>query len=290
MKIYNLIYTLFITFIFAACSKSKDNLVSPPPPPPPPPPLTDTNCIISTISQVNYGSSSESSLTAFYNSNYDVTKLVIYDSVHNIKNFEANFNYVTSDSARIDQYQYFKLDANKRVIKFVTKSDLTDPNNADDYVFEYSYTNQGYLSNRSLYVNGSVLPNLSTEYTYTNNLLTSCVMTAVSSGNLKILESTLTYDNSIKIKKWIYAFPDAMQEYMYTTVLNFGSRPTNPLKQVVTKVYDPPSGTLLDTWTTNYSSYKVDDYGYVLSGVADGDLQQGIATFYGKTNFYYDCH
>lgn len=115
-------------------------------------------------------------------------------------------------------------------------------------------------------------------------------MTAVSSGNLKVLESNLTYDNTVAIKNWIYIFPDAIEGYMYLTVMNFGKRSSNPLKQIVTKIYDPPSGTLLDTWTTNYGNYKVDDYGYVLSGEADGDLQQGIAVFYGKTNFYYDCH
>ncbi|KAA9042119.1 hypothetical protein FW778_08905 [Ginsengibacter hankyongi] len=115
-------------------------------------------------------------------------------------------------------------------------------------------------------------------------------MTAASSGNLKVLESTLTYDNSLKIKNWIYTFPDALEGYVYLTVLNFGNHAANPLKQVVTKIYDPSSGNLLDTWTTNYGNYKVDLNGYLLSGEASGDLQQGIAAFYGKTNFYYSCH
>ena len=115
-------------------------------------------------------------------------------------------------------------------------------------------------------------------------------MTAASSGNLKVLESALTYDNSLKIKNWIYTFPDALEGYVYLTVLNFGNHASNPLKQVVTKIYDPSSGHLLDTWTTNYGNYKVDLNGYLLSGEASGDLQQGIAAFYGQTNFYYSCH
>jgi hypothetical protein len=77
---------------------------------------------------------------------------------------------------------------------------------------------------------------------------------------------------------------------MYFTVLNYGNRPTNPPQQVVTKIYNTTTGVVLDTWTTNYSGYKADANGYLTYGVASGDLQQGIASFYGKTNFYYNCH
>lgn len=249
----------------------------------------DTSCVISTISQVNSGAGAEFSLSAYYNNNYQVTRLISYDSVHNIKNFEADFNYISADSVRINSYQYLILDNNKRVVRFVTKSDLTNPVHADNYVFEYVYNNNGYLSAKKLYINGSKLPNFSSAYTYTGNLLTNCLMTAVSSGNLKVLESTLSY-NSLNIKNWIYTFPDAMEGYMYINVLNFGNHPTSPLKQVVTRIYDPSSGKLLDTWTTNYGNYKIDSNGYLISGEATGDLQQGIAAFYGKTHFYYNCH
>lgn len=250
----------------------------------------DTNCIISTISQLNSGLSSESSLSAFYNNSYNVTKLVIYDSVNKVKNFEADFNYISSDSIIIDQYQYLILDTQSRVIRFKTKSDWSDLENSDDYLYEYLYNDQGFLSIRNLYINNSQSPELSTAYNYTNNLMTSCIQTAFTSGNLKVLESTLTYNTSITIKNWIYTLPDATQEYMYLTALNFGNRSSNPLKQVVTKIYDPTSGILLDTWTTNYTNYIVDGHGHLLSGEADGDLQEGIASFYGKTNFYYQCH
>ncbi|MBO9684294.1 MAG: hypothetical protein J7502_16785, partial [Flavisolibacter sp.] len=80
-----------------------------------------------------------------------------------------------------------------------------------------------------------------------------------------------------------------MEGYPYLTVLNFGKRVANPLSKVVTKLYDPASGSLLDTWSTNYGDYKIDASGYLYYGVASGDLQQGMASFYGKTNFYYSC-
>ena len=247
-------------------------------------------CAIAAISQVNSGSGAEFSLTAQYNSSYNVTRLVIYDSVNKVKNFEADFNYITKDSVRIDQYQYLILDTSGRVIRFATKSDMSAPQNSDDYRFEYTYNAQGYLVTKNLFINSSALPNFSTAYSYTNNLLTSCIMTAVSSGNLKVLESDLIYDGTLSIKNWIYTFPDAMEEYRYSTVLNFGNHSANPLKQVTTKIYNPSTGILLDTWTTTYGNYVMDTNGHILSGEANGDLQQGIASFYGKTNFYYSCH
>ena len=247
-------------------------------------------CMISTISQINSGKGAEFSLTANYNSSYNVTRIVIYDSVNKAKNFEAAFNYITKDSIRIDQYQYFILDANGRVIRFATKSDLNSPQNSDNYLFEYTYNTQGYLISKNLFINGSTIPNFSTAYSYTNNLLTNCIMTAVSSGNLKVLESNILYDGTHTIKNWIYTFPDAMEGYMYLAILNFGNRSANPLRQVTTKIYNPSTGVLLDTWITNYGNYVIDANGYVLSGEANGDLQQGIASFYGKTNFYYVCH
>ena len=291
-RISNTYFSLFFVtaLFFIGCSKkdSGGGGTTPPPPPPPPPPTVQT-CITSGISQMNSGTKTESGLTAFYDNNSNVTRILIYDSVNNIKRFDANFTYITSDSARIDAYQYIKLDAQKRVVVFVTKSDLTSPATADNYRFEYIYNSQGYLDTKNLFINGSALPNFKTTYTYTNNLLTKCVMTAASSGNLKVLESDLTYNTSLTVKTWIYTFPDAFEGHMYYTVLNFGNRPANPLQQVITKIYTPSTGAVLDTWTTNYNGYVVNTNGYVTYGVANGDLQQGIAAFYGKTNFYYSC-
>lgn len=287
----NVLLSFIAILIFAGCGK-KDNPANPTPSPTPQPPPTPTatSCIISGISQVNSGTKSEAALTAFYDNNYNVTRLLLFDSVNNIKRFDVNFNYITSDSIRIDAYQYFKLDTSKRVILFVTKSDMINPATADNYKFEYSYNVQGFLESKNLFINGSKLPNFKTVYTYTNNLLTKCVMTAVSSGNIKVLESDLTYNTSLNIKTWIYTFPDAIEGYMYFTVLNFGSRPTNPVQQVITKIYNTSTGAVIDTWATNYGGYKIDANGYLTYGVASGDLQQGIASFYGKTNFYYLCH
>lgn len=213
----------------------------------------------------------------------------MYDSVSKTKQFEANLNYITADSIRIDAYQYLLLDTNKRVICFATKSNMANPTHSDVYVFKYAYNSEGYLATKELFINGSASANLSTAYSYVDGSLTECVMTAPSAGNLKVLESSLSYDNSLTIKNWIYTFPDATEGNPYTSTLNFGTRAVHPLRQVVTRIYNPVTGNLIDTWTTNYGNYRLDKHGYVLSGQATGDLQQGIAAFYGKTNFYYSC-
>jgi hypothetical protein len=182
-----------------------------------------------------------------------------------------------------------KLDTSKRVIAFVTRSDLTDPANSDIYRYEYLYNASGYLAIKNLYINGSVNAYYSTNYAYTNNLLTSCIMTSPIAGNLKVLEATLAYDTSTSPKTTIYPFPDGFENYLYAPVLNFGKRPGKALSQVVTKLYNASTAAVLDTWTTSYTGYSLDSNGYLTNGTANGDLQQGMASFYGKTYFTYQC-
>lgn len=278
---------------FTACSKSDggSNSIPPAPPPTTPSPVTPIpeNCVVSGISQLNSGKKAELALTASYDNNNNVKKISTYDSTTNESIFHADFYYVTNDSVIIDQNQYIKLDANKRVILFSTKSDLSNPTIADVYKFQYTYNSQGYLVKKDWYINGSRLPNFSTSYTYTDNLLTKCLMTIVSSGNLKVLEADLSYENTINIKNWIYTFPDATIDYIYNTSMNFGNHCSNPLKKIVTKIYNPVSGILIDTWITTYGAYNVSLNGNVTYGEATGDLQEGIPFFYGKTRFYYNC-
>jgi hypothetical protein len=286
---YHIIFIIICALTYMGCGKDPAPTPTPPPVPPVTPPVVNKTCIISGISQRNSGTKAEFGMTVLYDNNLNPTRISIFDSAANTSLFNATLTYASADSIRIDQYQYMKMDAGKRIVRFVTKSDMTDIPNADDYRYEYTYTSDGYLSSKNLYINGSKLPNYTTSYAYTNGLLTGCVMTATSAGNLKVLESTLSYDATLSPKTMIYTFPDAFESYYYTVALNFGVRPTKPLTQVVTKLYNPGNGVLIDTWTTNYSGYSVDSNGYLSGGIANGDLQQGIASFYGKTYFTYQC-
>ncbi|MES2372128.1 MAG: hypothetical protein V4557_06080 [Bacteroidota bacterium] len=283
--LYNIILIVICSSVYIGCSKGDDPTPTPPPVPPVPP-VGNKTCIISGISQRNSGTKAEFGMTVLYDNNLNPVKVSIFDSVANTSLFTATLTYASADSIAIDQYQYMKMDANKRIIAFITKSDLADIPNSDNYRYEYIYNTGGYLASKNLYINGSKLPNYTTVYSYTNNLVTGCVMSA---GNLKVLESTLSYDATISPKTMIYTFPDAFESYYYTATLNFGTRPAKPLMQVITKLYNPGNGTLLDTWTTNYSGYSIDSNGYLNGGTASGDLQQGMASFYGKTFFTYQC-
>lgn len=283
---------LVIVLVYCGCSKTGDNPTPAPTPAPTPSPTpapAAKTCIISGISQSNSGTKTEFAMTLQYDNNLSLAKIIVYDSTSNTKLFDATLTYANLDSIRIDSYQYIKLDGSKRVIAFITKEDMSDPTNSDTYRYEYIYSSDGYLVTKKLYINGSGIPNYATLYTYTDGQLSSCVMTAVSSGNKKVLESTLTYDISLSPKTMIYTFPDAFESYYYSVALNFGKRPSKPLSQVVTKIYNPGDGSLLDTWTTNYNGYNIDSNGYLTVGNATGDLQQGMPTFYGKTIFSYQC-
>ena len=273
---------IFISFI-VGCSSGVDI------PLPTPPPPTAKTCIISGITQQNSTIKPEFNFNIQYNIIYNPIKMSLFDSVTNIQIFNANLNYVTLDSIIIDAYQYFKLDALKRVILFVTKEDMTQPSNSDNYRYEYKYSQDGFLITKFLFINGAKTPQYTTNYTYSNGQLVSCIMTTSSSDNKKVLESTLSYNVSVSPKTMIYIFPDGFESSLYSVALNYGNRPSKPPSKIITKIFDPVTGNTLDTWTTNYSGYALDSNGYLTGGTTSGDQQQGIFTFYGKTSFTYQC-
>lgn len=270
-----------------ACSKG-DTPAPPPTPPPTNPPVQKT-CFLTGISQLNSGNKPDFALSLTLNGNNEAVSLLVFDSLGNKKILEYSFTYASSDSIRIDQYQYIKLDANKRVKTLVTRSDMSDPVQADIYRYEYLYNNDGYLITKNLYINNSSSVFYTTTYTYTNDLLTKCLVTIASNSSQKVLESDLTYDAAATAKNWVYTFPDAFESYIYATALSFGNKAARPLTKVTTKIYNPLNNNVLDTWTTNFGSYGFNTDGYIQSVNASGDLQQGMAIFFGKTNFNYTC-
>lgn len=283
----NIFFLVIISVIHAGCSKGNGGStpVTPPPPPPPAPPT----CYLNVITQNNSGAKPEFALNISYDANLRPTRVLVFDSAANKKLYDAAFNYVTADSVRIDNYQYLKLDASKRVIAFVTKENLASPTTSDDYRYTYSYNSDGYLVTKSLFINNAQMASYTTTYTYTSGLLTGCQMVLSNAGNLKLFESALVYDNNTNAKNWIYTFPDAFESMHLSTAFNFGNKPSKALSQVISKVYNPANNTVIDTWTTNYSGYSLNSNGYLAKGVTSGDQQQGMIGFYGQTNFAYQC-
>lgn len=285
-----LLLLMAISAVYMGCSKyTNDAYVAPTPTPPTPPTPLPKNCIVLGIMQKNSGSTPEFSLSITYNSNLIPTKILAYDSLTNVRIFEASLAYISSDSIIIDKHQYIRLDNNKRVVRFKTKENIEKPTSSDDYLFEYKYNAEGYLIVKNLFINGASIPTYSTTYTYSNGLLTNCLMVLTNIGSKKVLESTITYDDKISPKTMFYVFPDGFENYYYSQALNFGSRPTRPPKQIITKVYDPAINRLLDTWKTDYIGYVLDGNGYITFANVTGDQQQGMPEFFGRTSFQYRC-
>ncbi len=245
-------------------------------------------CAVLSISRFNNGAKSDYAMTVFYDYVNRPVRMVLYDSLRKVKDYEASFVY-QSDAIKIDQYQSFKIDPTTQQIRtFTTKYDLANPK-SDDYVYEYLYNDSGYLTVKNLYINGAKTPTYKTNYVYDNNyLLTGCTM-VLASSNLKILESTVTYETTQSVKGFLYNFPDGFESFMYSPIFNYGRKMKYPVKTMVTKLYDPSNNAVLDTWTSSFGSFALTADGYVAQATHAGDLQQGFGLFYGKTVFTYMC-
>ena len=246
------------------------------------------NCQITSISNVNSSNKSDLALTVYYDYVNRASKLILFDSIRNVKLKESVFTY-QSDGIVIGKYESISLDPiTQQVKKYTTKADLSNPN-SDELVYEYIYNDSGYLVTKNQYVNGAKLPTYYTKYTYDgSNNLVSCIRHLVS-GNKKILESTITYDLSSLLSNFIYTFPDGFENYVLTPIFNYGKKPKYGIKTMVTKINDPNTGGLLDTWTTTFGSSTINPEGYITQFTQSGDFQQGLGLFYGKTQLNYLC-
>lgn len=245
-------------------------------------------CSVVSISRFNNGAKSDYALTVFYDFVNRPSRMVMYDSLKKIKEYEASFVY-QSDAIVIDQHQVFKIDpTTQQVRSYATKENLAN-NNSDNFLYTYTYNDSGYLVSKNQHINGSLKPIYTTTYNYDNsNLLIGCTM-ILASTNKKVLESTVTYETSRVIKSFIYSFPDGFESFKFSPVLNYGKKMKYPVKTMVTKIYDPSNNTLLDTWTSSYGSYTFTPENYVSQGVHSGDFQQGFGFFYGKIGITYFC-
>lgn len=262
-----------------ACSKKNPAPISPQ--------TSSKTCRLVGIEQPHQAGKPVYSLTLAYNGNQPQS-LSIFDSLNNTRIHEANFTMPTPDSILIDPYQYLILDQEKRVVVFVTRANVNLPNNTDTYRYQYTYNADGYLSKKTLYVNGSNLAYSQTNYTYNNNLLVTCEM-SIGSVHLKVVESTLTYHTNLIVKDWLYMIPDAHESYMYSTVFNFGKKPNRALAQVTTNILHPSNGSITESWITTYGNYSINADGYVEAVTTQGDLQRGMPAMHGKTVFKYQC-
>jgi hypothetical protein len=245
-------------------------------------------CSVMSISRYNNGAKSDYALTVFYDFVNRPIRMIMYDSIRKIKEYEASFIY-QSDAIVIDQHQSFKIDPTTQQIRSYTTKENLSNSNSDTYLYTYTYNDSGYLVAKNQFINSSQKPIYTTNYNYdNNNLLIGCTM-VLASTNKKVLESTVTYETTRIIKSFVYSFPDGFESFKFSPILNYGKKMKYPVKTMVTKLYDPNNNNLLDTWTSSYGSYTFTPENYVSQGVQSGDLQQGFGFFYGKIGFTYLC-
>lgn len=275
-QLSNFVCISVFAILSLGCGKSGNSPIKPP-----------KTCSLIGIEQQNTGGKPDYALTLAFNG-VNPIRLTLFDSLNNNKLLEEDFILGSTDSIRIDQYQYIKLDADQRVIAFVTRADMSQPATSDEYRYEYSYNTNGYLIGKKLFANGSTLPLNGSNYTYNNNLLVKCEVW-VGNPNIKVLEADLTYHSNITAKDWLYTIPDAFESYLHSTLFSFGNKPRLALSQVTTKLLHPGSGATMEIWNTTYTNYSLNADGYIQSVTANGDLQKGMATMHGKTVFKYQC-
>lgn len=245
-------------------------------------------CSVMSISRFNNGAKSDYALTVFYDFVNRPTRMIMYDSLRKIKEYEASFVY-QSDGIIIDQHQSFKIDPTTQQIRSYTTKENLAVANSDIFLYTYVYNDSGYLVSKNQFINGSQKPIYTTTYTYdNNNLLIGCNM-VLASTNKKVLESAITYETSRVVKSFIYTFPDGFESFKFSPILNYGKKMKYPVKTMVTKLYDPANNSLLDTWSSSYGSYIFTPENYVSQGVQSGDLQQGFGFFYGRIGITYLC-
>ena len=252
--------------------------------------LTTTTgaCFVVTISQKNKDNLNiDNAFRIYRDIAYMPTRLQFFDSLVGKTDYDISISTI-SDTIKLSTGEYFLIDkGTKLVTTLFSKSDITDPN-SDDKLCKYFYNALGSLLKKQIYFNGSTIPSYETSYEYNNNLLTNCLVTT-GTQKATLLECSLTYDTTKIVKPWIYLFPDFFEGYNYLQAFNFGKKATSPISKIQTIIFDPNTGSKIDTWTTNFTGYVFSKDGFILQVSALGDQQQGIGLLYGTTRFDYMC-
>ncbi len=248
---------------------------------------TTATCDLIGIQQVN-GTAIYNRLSFVKDSTKMPLSMTFFDSVSQKTEKSIRFSYV-SDTVKISDTEWFKLNqSTKNVTTYFIRQYYAD-SSYDDERYEYKYDGLNRLMNKFIYYNGSSTPDYIANYLYdaNNNLIKSELL--LNDGKTKILQSSVKYDLTKSIKPWIYLFGDAFENYIYLQGFNFGIKPSNPVTEMVTEIYDVNNGSVIDNWNTTFDGYVISKDKYVLQVDSNGDLQQGLGLFIGTTRYSYVC-
>lgn len=103
-----------------------------------------------------------------------------------------------------------------------------------------------------------------------------------------ISDADVTYYSNITPKNYLYIFPDELAYTHYNQFFNFGLKPTNGVKDLKVRYYDP-GNVLRDSTVSLFRNYFLSLDKYVLSVMMKGDPQFSIPADSSKLVFSYKC-
>ena len=247
-----------------------------------------SNCRVNTIIAAD-SLSGEGLFSLFtkFNSSRVATRVEAYDSTSLSLEAAADLTF-KGDTIRVGANEYFVTDASKRVSKFFTHLDPSDPS-SDVYVYNYTYDASGYLKEKTISLASFPTPLAKFDYTWAGGNLVKIEGNTVVLGNIqKILVANLTYDASKTAKNFVQLLPDGFETFLFTMALDIGKKSTNVLKTISMVTYD--NGTPSTTYNTQIKDVKFSPDGYITEWYADGDGFDAFGIFTGRTLFKYNCN
>ncbi|MGC4101734.1 hypothetical protein [Ferruginibacter sp.] len=243
------------------------------------------------ISKIAYADSASGvgigSISATIDATDVVTDITKFDSLTLTIDFNSQPQYF-NDTVYIDPDQYFIMEtANKRIKSLHGLVDPTVPGSAE-FDITYTYDAAGLLINKS-YANSALptVPYQLVNYTYTGSNLTHMeVIDAFTTDKIK--DADLTYYSNISPKNYLYLFPDEDTYAEYNQFFNFGNKPSNAVKSLKLRYYDP-GNVVVDSAVSTFNSYILSRDNYVVSAYMLGDDQSSIPAAEGKLTFSYKC-
>jgi hypothetical protein len=227
------------------------------------------------------------SLFTNFNSSRVATRVEAYDSTSLSLAAAADLTY-KGDTIRVGASEYFVTDASKRISRFYTLLDPSDPS-SDVYVYNYTYDASGYLKSKTISIASFPLPLAKFDYTWAGGNLVKIEGNTVVLGNSqKILVADLTYDASKTAKNFIQVLPDGFETFLFTMALDIGKKSTNVLKTISLVTYD--NGAPANTYHTLIRDVKFSPDGYITEWYAEGDGFDALGVFTGRTLFRYNCN
>lgn len=250
-----------------------------------PPVFIGNNCQISQILTVDSSTSiGFEAHNLFYTSGGLLSRVQLIDSLNNTSFIDENISY-KNDTIFIQGTGFMVRNSAGRVRFFRGLEDPSDPA-SDTIDLNFTYSTGGNLTRVDYSYTGIPVTILRSTYSYSGNNLTKVKTETLFPAPETVFESDLTY-SSQTVRNFIYTFTDAYYTFPYLPALDFGNKPTNALQRVKTVFYD--MGVASDSLITNYKNYKLSNDGYVLEFFAEGDYQDGMGIYDGRTKLRYVC-